>query len=89
MIRRATKTKARLLSMKRLNWIAALASAVLWLAARPAEVVAQVSPASEVSPALENDQIEILYSEPNASYFKPIYERYKSRHLLEQAEGWL
>jgi len=42
--------------MKRLNWIAVLASAVLGLMARPAEVVAQVSPqvspASEISPAL-------------------------------------
>jgi hypothetical protein len=84
MIERATRTTgAIMLSMKRLIWSAALASAVVWPAVRPAEVAAQTSP------ALENDQIEILYSEPNASFFRPIHERYKERHLLEELKQFL
>jgi hypothetical protein len=72
-----------MLSMKRLIWSAALAAAVLWPAVRPAEVAAQAPP------ALENNQIEFLYSEPKATYFRPIYERYKERRLLEQLKQFL
>jgi Putative metallopeptidase len=84
MIERATRTSgASMLSMKRFILSAVLVSAVLWPAVRPAEVAAQTSP------ALENDQIEILYSEPRSSFFRPIYERYKERHLLEELKRFL
>jgi hypothetical protein len=44
---------------------------------------------SESVPALENNQITILYSAPVASYFKPIYERYRKREILEQLKKFL
>jgi hypothetical protein len=69
--------------MKRFFFGSALASAVLWSAVHPADV------AAETLPALENNQIEILYSEPRASVYKPIYERYKKRQLLEQLKQFL
>jgi hypothetical protein len=53
----------------------------LWLT----ESLAQPAPA----PALENDQIEIVYGEPNASYLKPMFERYKKRQVLEQLKQFL
>jgi hypothetical protein len=71
------------MSMKRHIWSVALASAVFWLGIRPAEVAAQTSP------ALENDRIEIFYSEPKATFFRPIYERYKERRVLEQLKQFL
>jgi Putative metallopeptidase len=56
-------------------------------------VMCQIEPApllaADNSAALENNQIEFLYSEPKASFFKPIYERYKRRELLEQLKQFL
>jgi Putative metallopeptidase len=73
-------------AMRKLVWKAValkvgLAAAAVWLLAHPGEVAAQ--------PVLENNQIQIYYSEPNASYFRPIYERYKSRQVLEQLKQFL
>ncbi len=61
---------------------AALASS-LWLVVSPAKLAAQGAP------ALENKQIVIQYSPPNASYFKPIFERYQKRQILEQLKQFL
>jgi hypothetical protein len=75
---------AAMSSMKRAICSIALASAVLLLpAARSDEAAAQSAP------ALDNAQIEILYSPPNASFFKPIYERYQQRQVLEQLKQFL
>jgi len=63
--------------------VLAIAATLLGLALWPDRLAAQSAP------ALTNDQIEILYSEPNASYFRPIYERYKKRQVLEQLKEFL
>src|SRR5262249_2510062 len=60
-----------------------LAATAVCLMARPATVAAQTAP------ALDNPQIEISYSEPDPSYFRPIYERYKKRQVLEQLKQFL
>jgi len=72
-----------MLSAKGLIWSATLASIMLSPALRLDRLAAQ--PVS----ALTNDQIEIQYSEANASYFRPIYERYKKREVLEQLKQFL
>jgi hypothetical protein len=51
--------------------------------------VLPVESAAQPSPALENEQIDIVYSEPNATYLKPIYERFKKRRVLEQLKQFL
>jgi hypothetical protein len=43
---------------------------------------------AETAP-LENDRIEVFYSPPSSSVYKPIYERYKTRQLLEQLKQFL
>jgi len=43
--------------------------------------------AAQPVPALDNPQIEILYSPPNASFFTPIYERYKKRQVARAAQA--
>jgi hypothetical protein len=68
---------------RRSLWWASVISALLWLAVQPAEVSAQTAP------ALENDQIVIQYSEPKASFLKPIFERYRKRQFLEQLRQFL
>jgi Putative metallopeptidase len=78
-----TQPATRISSMKRLIGCVAVASAMLWPAAWPDQVAAQPVP------ALDNAQIEIMYSPPNASFFMPIYERYKQRQVLEQLKQFL
>ncbi len=69
--------------MKSLWWKATTAAAALWVASGALQALEQSAP------ALENDRIVIEYSEPNATFFKPILETYRSHQFLEQLKQFL
>jgi hypothetical protein len=69
--------------LKRLIFGAALA----WLATPPA-AFADDAPQMG-APELDNKQIEILYTAPQASYLKPLYDRLRQRQFLEQLKQFL
>ena len=69
--------------LKRLIFGAALA----WLAT-PLAAFADDAPQLG-APELDNKQIEILYTAPQASYLKPLYDRLRQRQFLEQLKEFL
>jgi hypothetical protein len=76
-------TGAFALIMKRLIFGSALA----WSAACLPALADEAAPLG--APELDNKQIEIFYSEPQATYLKPLYDRLRKRQYLEQLKQFL
>jgi hypothetical protein len=66
--------------MKRIASVAALSLSMVGLAGLSSPAAAQ---------DLENSQIEIAYVEPGKAEYRPIYERLKKRHVLEELRAFL
>src|SRR5438105_18374 len=94
----APEIRTRTSSMKCIVSAAALVIVVAWTASGTAPALAQITTADrpgeqsapfKPSDLAPNPQIEVGYVEPSNPAFRPLYDKLKERHVLEDLRAFL